>query len=424
MTKFQPYKIQNIDLCQEAGFSAPITIGEGCYTVLWWKEIALGNFFIEPDEIVSDNDYHDKIVATILPVANFYENKNKTGPAVDWNEFSLTAYVPLWKSRLERVFAAWITKNLPETIPISVIVPTRNRSNFISQCLTRLMELEPRPQEIIVVDNAPDDNSTRDVVSQFPEVKYFVEPRPGLDIARNRGIRESSSQLIAFCDDDVQVHPLWAYRVWETFQDESIVAMTGLIFASSLSTEAAVLFEKYWSFNLGYVDKTYDKAYFTASLPNGPPVWEIGAGANMAFRRSVFDEVGYFHELLDVGAAGAHGDTEIWFRILAHGKSIQYNPRAVAYHTHRSDIRALKQQLYNYMRGSAAALLWQNRQKPTAGYRRNLFLMLVYYAITLVRAFPGYTARNKTLWVEIKGVIAGIVYFYKKENRSLFSVKE
>ena len=424
MTKFLPYKIQHIDLSQHSVFIAPITNGEGSYTVLWWKEIALGNFFIEPNERLSEDDYQNRIVTAILPVIDFYASKAITSPACDWGDFSFTNNFPLWSSRLEAVFAPWITKQLPEIIPISVIICTRNRPAFLYQCLNRLMESTPRPQEIIVVDNAPDDNSARDIVSQFLEVTYIVEARPGLDIARNRGIKESSSAIIAFTDDDVEVHPLWVYRIWETFQNDAIVAMTGLIFASVLNTEAETIFEKYWSFNLGYTDKIYDKTYFSASLPTGPPVWEIGAGANMAFRRSVFDEVGYFHELLDVGAAGAHGDTEIWFRILAHGNSIQYNPRAVAYHTHRKDVTALKKQIFSYMRGGTTALLWQNRQRPEAGYRRNIILMFICYAIMFVKGFPGYKARNQTLWVEIKGVIAGIAYFYKKENRSLFSVKE
>ena len=144
----------------------------------------------------------------------------------------------------------------------------------------------------------------------------------------------------------------------------------------------------------------------------------------MAVRRAVFDEVGYFHELLGAGAAGGSDDSEMLFRILAGGKNIQYNPRAVAYHAHRKEISELKKQIFSYMRGFTAALLWQDRQRPDAGYKRNLLVMSARYAAMCVKGFPRYKTRSQTVWVEIRGVIAGIAYFYNKENRSFFSIEK
>lgn len=421
MKNFLPFTIIHIDLSKQKLFVLPATNNKGNYIVLWWREIALGDFYIEPNERLSEEEYRNRMATAILPVINSYIRK--TDLDIDWNEFLLVNKIQDWSIKMEPMFSFEYMKEKPERVPVSVIICTRNRPSYVYKCLGELRKAACLPQEIIVVDNASSDNKTREIVKQFPEVIYVAEPRIGLDIARNTGISKARCSIVAFTDDDVLIHPLWVYRVWETFQTASVAAMTGLVIAMTLDTESQFIFEKYWSFNRGYLDKIYDKDYF--SFSNAPPVWEIGAGANMAFRKSIFEEVGYFHELLDVGAAGCNGDSEMWFRILAKGNILHYNPRAVVYHEHRRDIKALRKQIFNYMRGFTAAALWQQRQLPKSRYNRYIFLRQpMRFASMLIKGFPKYHNRYKTLWVEIKGVISGIVYFYKKENRSSFSERK
>jgi GT2 family glycosyltransferase len=275
------------------------------------------------------------------------------------------------------------------------------------------------PAEIVVVDNAPTDTSTFDACQGFAGVVYIKESRPGLDIARNTGVMIAQCPVLAFVDDDVVVHPDLIYRVWETFLDPSVAAMTGLVFALELQTEAQLLFEQHWSFNRGYVDKHYTPEYVAETASQAPPVWEIGAGANMAFRKSVFEEVGYFDELLDVGAAGCSGDSEMWYRILLHGQTIHYNPRAVVYHEHRKEMTGLKSQLFYYMRGHSAAALIQHAYHPQAGYARHLYRSMPMYYYNLIRVgFPLFRSRSLTLWAELKGLASGVAFYYRSRNRS------
>ena len=288
----------------------------------------------------------------------------------------------------------------------------------MKKCLQLLSNLQSVPQEIIVVDNAPDNNHSQEVTQLFPNVKYVLEPRIGLDIARNTGIKNSKEAIVAYVDDDVVVHPLWAYHVWKTFDDPLTAAMTGLVFAAELETEAQLVFEKCWSFNRGYINKIYDHNYFRNTLSAGPPVWDIGAGANMAFRKSVFDEVGLFDELLDVGAAGCNGDSEMWYRILAKGYNIQYNPLAIAYHEHRRELNGLKKQLFYYMRGHTVAALIQQKLLPEAGYKKSLLTkMPVYYLRLLAQGFPRFEFRHQTLWAELKGIASGWIFYFKHRKQ-------
>jgi GT2 family glycosyltransferase len=194
-----------------------------------------------------------------------------------------------------------------------------------------------------------------------------------------------------------------------------VAAMTGLIVASSLVTESQQIFEKYWGFNRGYCDRVFDYGFIESNLKIGPPVWSIGAGANMAFRKSVFDIIGYFDERLGAGASGCSEDSELWFRILMNGFNIHYNPRAIVYHEHRKDMRALKKQLYSYARGHVAAALIQHRLIKKAGYKKRVYWEFpIFYFRRLVKGFPLYRWKSKTLLSEMLGWYSGLLYFKRK----------
>jgi cellulose synthase/poly-beta-1,6-N-acetylglucosamine synthase-like glycosyltransferase len=216
-----------------------------------------------------------------------------------------------------------------------------------------------------------------------------------LDIARNTGAYLAKYPIVAYTDDDVCVDKHWSYRVWETFNDHKVEAMTGLVIATELETESQQIFEKHWGFNKGYQDIYFGEDFIKTFAPK---VWDIGAGANMAFRKSAIKGVNYFDDRLDVGAAGCSGDSEIWFKILSKGLTIQYNPRAIVYHEHRREIKQLKKQLFGYMRGHTVAALIQHSQNKKAGYKKHIFRnMPAHYLLLLKMGFPRYILRYRTL---------------------------
>jgi glycosyltransferase involved in cell wall biosynthesis len=244
--------------------------------------------------------------------------------------------------------------------------------------LQSLLNQKCLPAEIIVVDNAPNNDSTKIVVERYNNaVTYHREIRHGLDIARNAGARLAKFPIIAYTNDDVNVHPLWTYRIWEIFSQSNIQAMTGLAIASVLDTESLQIFEKHGGLNKGYKEKCYNKEFLNPKINSIWPVFNIGAGANMAFRKTALEKVNFFDERLDAGAAaGCYGDSEIWYKILQEGMIMQYNPRAVVFHAHRKEIAHLKKQVFNYMWKFVTSLLIQNEQNKQSGYKRNLYFRL------------------------------------------------
>jgi GT2 family glycosyltransferase len=299
---------------------------------------------------------------------------------------------------------------------VSVVICTRDRPQPLERLLRSIRDLTPAPDEVLVVDNAPRTDDTRAVVERTPGVRYVLEPRPGLDRARNAGARAATGDVVAFADDDVEVHAGWIDGLLRGFDDPETLAVTGLVLPANLETEAQHFFETYWGFNKGYTPRTFAPDFVETA--KAAPVWEVGAGANMAFRRTAFDTVGLFDERLDVGAAGCSGDSEFWYRVLAEGWKCRYEPSAIVFHHHRRDVASLKSQIFHYMRGHTAALLVQYERYGHTGNVRRLTRDLVsLHAVRLKKYLRGERHPSfLTLREEVLGSIAGVAYYFLHTN--------
>lgn len=199
---------------------------------------------------------------------------------------------------------AWLRHKLgivPEPIPpartsVTVLICTRDRTDDLRLCLERLMAMPDDGQSILVVDNAPATEATAELVARFPSVRYLREPRPGLDVARNSGIRMATGEIVAMIDDDAVPDPLWLRTLVRNFDDPLVLAAGGLTMAVELETEAQIAFQRVGGFARGFKRLVYD-----AATCDPFKAWHAGAGVNLALRRCVVEKVGGFDEALDAG---------------------------------------------------------------------------------------------------------------------------
>jgi len=278
---------------------------------------------------------------------------------------------------------------------ISVVICTRDRTDLLKGALEALLALDYPHREIIVIDNAPANSSTAEYVAPLP-VRYVKEERPGLDWARNRGIAEARHEIIAFTDDDARPSRGWLRGIAAGFADPEIMAVSGLVAPAELETEAQIQFE------LGYGGMLQHLHSFKSDgskLSTRELLWasNYGVGANMAFRRQVFAEVGNFDPALDVGTPtrGA-GDIEMFHRILAKGYATFYEPRAFVWHLHRRSGEALSKQLQDNGRGFGAYLLTCHRNRTVPRLEILKFAMFNWFGWWLVRRLgdPGWLPRK------------------------------
>lgn len=235
---------------------------------------------------------------------------------------------------------------------LTVAVCTRNGAERLPSCLRALDALRYPASRIerLVIDNAPADDRLEHLLHRdHPHIRYVAEPRPGLDWARNRAILEARGDIVAFTDDDVSVDEGWALAIGRAFgSDPDVEVITGLVVPDEIDSTAQRLFEDYGGFGRGF-----DRRYFRGrpgalAAARFAGSGQFGTGANMAFRKTLFDRVGLFDPALDVGTAtNGGGDLEMFFRVLKGGGTLLYEPSALVRHRHRTSYEALKVQLTN-----------------------------------------------------------------------------
>jgi GT2 family glycosyltransferase len=247
---------------------------------------------------------------------------------------------------------------------VSVVMCTRDRPESAITALRNLVALRYEPFEVIVVDNAPSTDATREAVqAEFggnPLVRYVAEPRPGLSCARNRGVQEAAADIVAFTDDDVEVDPWWIDGIARGFAEAPGVAcVTGLIATAQLENESQLYFHLREGWGTECERRLFDLAEHRDDSPLYPYSAGIfGAGANFAISRPVLKELGGFDEALGAGTRSGGGeDLDMFMRVILSGHSLVYEPSAVVWHYHRTDLADLEKQMRAYGSGLTAALV-------------------------------------------------------------------
>ena len=103
---------------------------------------------------------------------------------------------------------------------VSVVIPTFNRAATIVRAVESVLQQTYRPLELIVVDDGSTDGTSEVLQAYGKAVVYVRQDNAGPAAARNRGIRESQGDMVAFLDSD---------DVWLAAKLERQVALAGII---------------------------------------------------------------------------------------------------------------------------------------------------------------------------------------------------
>jgi len=256
----------------------------------------------------------------------------------------------------------------PQTA-VTVIVPVRNGEPTIEPLLESLQRLEydRKKVEVIVVDGNSTDK-TRDIVKKYP-VKLVVERKKGLNVARNTGIKNSNGEIIAFTDCDCVVPNNWITKIVENFKDPKVSCVGG-------SAKGVCI-----DFVSEYADNS-----LVPLMPSFKKREELNmvklflrhpAGCNMAFRRKVAEEVGYFDESIQYG----FDEVEFTERVCRAGYKMVLDPNVFVWHKHRSTLKEFLKQNFEYGRGSGVLF---KRKRMTNVFSKWSFLGLIGFITWLL----------------------------------------
>jgi glycosyltransferase involved in cell wall biosynthesis len=218
---------------------------------------------------------------------------------------------------------------------VSLIICTYNRCAMLSKALESVAASEMPPSvewEVLVVDNNSADQ-TRAAVLEFAtrhpgRFRYVSETKQGLSNARNAGILAARGEVIAFTDDDVIVDPAWLRNLTRCLLERTSAGSGGRV----LPLQSVVL-PRWLSLNGPYALGGVVAALFDEGL-EPKKLNEAAYGANMAFRKEVFQSHGYFRPDLGrrPGSLISNEDTEFGKRLTAAGERLSYEPSAIVYH--------------------------------------------------------------------------------------------
>ena len=85
---------------------------------------------------------------------------------------------------------------------VSVIIPTYNSADFLTEAVASVLNQTWRGFEIVVVDDGSTDGTPERVRRYDDKVRYFYKKNGGPSSARNMGVREATGVYVAFLDAD------------------------------------------------------------------------------------------------------------------------------------------------------------------------------------------------------------------------------
>ena len=217
---------------------------------------------------------------------------------------------------------------------VSAVICSYNRARFIISAVESIFnqEFDKDKYEVIVVDNNSSDNTVA-LLEAYRQAhpgcnfRYYIEKNQGVAFARTRCATEAKGEIVAYLDDDSKAQPGWLKYTVDFFDAHPEVWSTGGKIIPEFLTPIPDWYSKYFfglvgNFNLGDHEKQLTKERYPC-------------GANMSFRKKVFDEIGYFNHELGRKGAGliATEEKEIYKRILAAGHDVYYLPNVAVLHS-------------------------------------------------------------------------------------------
>lgn len=245
---------------------------------------------------------------------------------------------------------------------VTVVVPVRNGEQTIEPLLESLQKLDYNNDkvEVIIVDGNSTD-MTQDIVKKYP-VKLVVEKKKGLNVARNTGIKKGNGEIVAFTDSDCIVPSNWVTKIVENFKNPQVSCVGGS--AKALNSD----------FVSQYADNSIVRLmpFFTKreELDKVKPFFRHPAGCNMAYRKKVAEEIGYFDENIQYG----FDEVEFADRVCKAGYKMVLDPNVLVWHKHRSTLGEFLKQNFQYGRGSGLVL---RRNKLNDSVSRWAFMGLI-----------------------------------------------
>lgn len=279
---------------------------------------------------------------------------------------------------------------MPDKKWISVITCTYAKERFeqLRQAVESVENQKITPQEIIIaIDQNDDLYKLAQNCFNSDEIKVVLNKgAKGTSATRNAGIQVASGDILAFIDDDARAESNWLSELVSPFENESVIAVGGCSIPNWPSGSAPNWFPEEYDFIIGCTNHK-------KLIVNNDGTIRNVTGSNMAFRRTVFEEVGLWNTKLGRGQNKTGGEeAELCLRIKAKypDSMILYKPEAIVLHTVANQRITLSYVFdYAYNEGIVRAMVERDCSKVM---RNSLAAEHKYFTNILFKVIPGKLA--------------------------------
>lgn len=228
---------------------------------------------------------------------------------------------------------------------LTIVIPTVGRPSLLATLNSLFRARGADRCEILVVGCVPSGATLEGLdrlLRAHPNARHVQVsfPRGDSSCKKNEGARLAQAPLVAFLDDDVVVSEEWPIRISEPFADPRV----GLVSGPARVPEDLPLFARLAGHALaspaaGYVAERYG----VGSTAPRAVRWSRLIGCNMAYRRSVLNDVGGFDPAFWPGE-----EMLAAYRATRAGHILMFHPAAWVYHYPRATPRAFLRQIFTY----------------------------------------------------------------------------
>lgn len=222
---------------------------------------------------------------------------------------------------------------MPYLYKATVAICTYNRARLLQLCIESISKLNfpEHDFEVLVVDNNSTDNTAElcaQVPAKYPDLnfRYAKETQQGVGHTRTRCAREAKGEIVAFIDDDCLADANWLRYIVEFYEQHTEAMSTGGKILPKYLVPVADWFGKYFWGLVGLYDLG-DKVFRMKGV-------RYPSGANMQFRKTAFENYGYFDGSL--GRSGnslmAGEEKAMYLKLIRNNEKVYYLPHVVVHH--------------------------------------------------------------------------------------------
>jgi len=190
---------------------------------------------------------------------------------------------------------------------ITAIIPTLNRYDYIARSIVSLLKQNPRPDEVIVVDQTPKERRQPEIYAPFegPGFRVIYQDRPGQSTSRNAAIKEATGEWCLLWEDDTEA--------WDDLMQEHVRAVE--YSGADASTGVSLA--------------PWKTAEYIPEKKRHHQLADVLATGNCLVRRDALLEVGGLDVAFNRGSGADH---DLGTRLYLSGKEIVFNPKAIETH--------------------------------------------------------------------------------------------